>query len=81
MGSKTASRGAGKRGGAKRGESTAPEKPVALTVKIDNELYVRRARFGLPSGERPKTSFSKRCWNTLIVREPSGTPVPATTND
>ncbi len=45
MGSKTASRGAGKRGGAKRGESTAPEKPVALTVKIDNELYVRLSTF------------------------------------
>jgi hypothetical protein len=42
MGSKTANRGARKRRAvAKRGESTAPEKPVALTVKVDGELYLR----------------------------------------
>jgi hypothetical protein len=42
MGSKTANRGARKRRAvAKRGESTTPEKPVALTVKVDGELYLR----------------------------------------
>lgn len=42
MGKKTASRGAGKRRvGAKRGESTTSEKPVALTLKVDSALYLR----------------------------------------
>lgn len=41
MGDKTATRGARKRRGAKRGGSTASEKPVALTLKVDSELYVR----------------------------------------
>jgi hypothetical protein len=42
MGKKTVSRGAGKRGGgAKRGGSAAPEKPVALTLKVDSGLYLR----------------------------------------
>jgi hypothetical protein len=42
MGRKTASRGARKHSvGAKRGGSTAPEKPVALTLKVDSGLYLR----------------------------------------
>lgn len=41
MGNKTAIRGAGKHRGAKRGESTATEKPVALTLKVDGGLYLR----------------------------------------
>jgi hypothetical protein len=41
MGSKTVSRGVGKRRVAKRGESTKPTKPVALTLKVDSGLYVR----------------------------------------
>lgn len=42
MGNKTASRGAGKRRPvAKRSGSTSQEKPVALTLKVDSELYVR----------------------------------------
>ena len=41
MGNKTANRGAGKRRGAKRGGSAATEKPVALTLKVDSELYLR----------------------------------------
>jgi hypothetical protein len=41
MGSKTVSRGVGKRRLAKRGGSAATEKPVALTLKVDSELYVR----------------------------------------
>jgi hypothetical protein len=41
MGSKTVSRGADKRRISKRGGDTAPEKPVALTLKVDSELYVR----------------------------------------
>jgi len=42
MGGKIANRGARKRRAvAKRGGSTAPEKPVALTVKVDGELYLR----------------------------------------
>jgi Ribbon-helix-helix protein, copG family len=42
MGRKTASRGARKyRVGAKRVEGKAPEKPVALTLKVDSELYLR----------------------------------------
>jgi hypothetical protein len=42
MGSKTARRGAGKRRvGSKRGGSTASEKPVALTLKVDSALYLR----------------------------------------
>ena len=41
MGSKTANRGAGKRRGSKRGASTTPEKPVALTLKVDSALYLR----------------------------------------
>jgi hypothetical protein len=46
MGNKTASRGAGKhRMRTKRGESAAQEKPVAQTVKIDGELFVRLSTF------------------------------------
>ena len=42
MENKTGSRGAGKRrAAAKRSGSTASEKPVALTLKVDSELYVR----------------------------------------
>lgn len=42
MGSKTVGRGAGKhRAGAKRGGSAAQDKPVALTLKVDSELYLR----------------------------------------
>jgi hypothetical protein len=41
MGSTMASRGAGKRRGLKRGARTAPEKPVALTLKVDSGLYLR----------------------------------------
>lgn len=41
MGNGTATRGAGKRRSAKRGGSTATEKPVALTLKVDSELYLR----------------------------------------
>jgi hypothetical protein len=41
MGSKTVSRGVGKRRVSKRGGSAAPEKPVALTLKVDSGLYVR----------------------------------------
>jgi hypothetical protein len=42
MGRKTASHGARKHSaGGKRSGSTAPEKPVALTLKVDNELYLR----------------------------------------
>ena len=42
MGSKTANHGASKRRvGAKRGGSTTSEKPVALTLKVDSELYLR----------------------------------------
>ena len=38
---KTTARGADKRRDAKRGGSTAPEKPVALTLKVDSGLYLR----------------------------------------
>jgi hypothetical protein len=41
MGSKTASRDTGKRRGAKRSASAAQDKPVALTLKVDGETYVR----------------------------------------
>ena len=41
MGSKTVSRGVGKRRVSKRSGSAAPEKPVALTLKVDSGLYVR----------------------------------------
>ena len=42
MGSKTASRGASKRrAGAKPGRGAEREKPVALTLKVDSELYLR----------------------------------------
>ena len=41
MGSKTVSRGADKRRISKRGGDTAPEKPVALTLKVDSGLYLR----------------------------------------
>ena len=42
MANKTASRRTGKRRvGAKRGGRTASEKPVALTLKVDSELYLR----------------------------------------
>ena len=42
MGNKAATRGAGKsRADTKRRGSTAPEKPVALTLKVDSGLYVR----------------------------------------
>ena len=42
MGNKTASRGAGKRRvGARRVGNKAPEKPVALTLKVDSGLYLR----------------------------------------
>lgn len=46
MATKTASRGAGKgSSGTKRGGNTAPKKPVAQTVKIDGELFVRLSTF------------------------------------
>jgi len=46
MGKKAASGGAGKgSSGAKRGRNTAPKKPVAQTVKIDSELFVRLSAF------------------------------------
>jgi hypothetical protein len=46
MESKTVSRGAGKRRvGAKQSGSTASEKPVALTLKVDSGLYVRLCTF------------------------------------
>ena len=46
MESKTVSRGAGKRRvGVKRGGNSASETPVALTVKVDGELYVRLCTF------------------------------------
>jgi hypothetical protein len=42
MGNKTGRRGASRhRVGAKRGGSTASEKPVALTLKVDSGLYLR----------------------------------------
>jgi hypothetical protein len=41
MGTRTGSRAARKSQGAKRGGSTATEKPVALTLKVDSGLYVR----------------------------------------
>lgn len=41
MGNKTASRGAGKRRGAKRSGRTVQGEPRALTVKVDGELYQR----------------------------------------
>lgn len=42
MGNKTARRGASRRrADARRGWSTAPEKPVALTLKVDSGLYLR----------------------------------------
>jgi Ribbon-helix-helix protein, copG family len=41
MGSRTASRSEGKRRDTKRGGSTATEKPVALTLKVDSDLYLR----------------------------------------
>ena len=41
MGRKAATRGAGERRGSKRGASAPPEKPVALTLKVDSELYLR----------------------------------------
>lgn len=42
MGNKTASRSAGKRhAGAKPGGGAAQEKPVALTLKVDGDTYVR----------------------------------------
>ena len=41
MGSKTVSRGVGKRRGAKRGGKTAQGEARALTVKVDGELYHR----------------------------------------
>lgn len=46
MGSKTASRRASKRrAGAKPGTGASQEKPVALTLKVDSELYVRLSTF------------------------------------
>lgn len=42
MGRKTSSRGAGKRrAGARRVGNTASETPVALTLKVDSDLYLR----------------------------------------
>jgi hypothetical protein len=41
MGSKTVSRGVGKRRVAKRGGRTTQEEPRALTVKVGRELYQR----------------------------------------
>jgi hypothetical protein len=41
MGSKTVSRGTGKRWVTKRGGGAAQEKPVALTLKVDSGLYLR----------------------------------------
>jgi hypothetical protein len=42
MGNKTPRRGAHRHSaGAKRGESTATQKPVALTLKVDGGLYLR----------------------------------------
>ena len=42
MGNRTASRGVGKhRASAHRVESSASEKPVALTLKVDSGLYLR----------------------------------------
>ena len=38
---KTVSRGTGKRRVVKRGRSATPEKPVALTLKVDSGLYLR----------------------------------------
>jgi len=47
MGSKTASRGAGKRRvAAKQSGSAARKKPRALTLKVNNELYVRLRMLG-----------------------------------
>ena len=45
MGSKTASRRAGKRRGTKQGGSGAQDKRVALTLKVDSGLYVRLSTF------------------------------------
>ena len=44
MGNKTASRGAGKRRGVKRGGGTQEER-VALTLKVDGKLFVRLSTF------------------------------------
>ncbi|MGB8060695.1 MAG: hypothetical protein WCF26_02215 [Candidatus Sulfotelmatobacter sp.] len=46
MGNKTASRSADKGSSrAKRGGNTTPNKPVAQTVKIDGELFIRLSTF------------------------------------
>jgi hypothetical protein len=42
MGNKTTSRGSGtRRAIKKRSETSGQQKPVALTLKVDSELYVR----------------------------------------
>jgi hypothetical protein len=46
MGNRTATRSAGKRRGAKRGGSTATEKPRALTLKVNGKLYARLRMLG-----------------------------------
>jgi hypothetical protein len=46
MGNNTGSRGANKRrAGAKPSSGAAPDKPVALTVKVDDKLFVRLSTF------------------------------------
>jgi hypothetical protein len=46
MGNRTASRGSGtRRAVKKRSEKSGQEKPVALTLKVDGELYVRLCTF------------------------------------
>jgi hypothetical protein len=45
MQTKKRRRSARKRTGARRARSSAGEKPVALTVKVDGETYVRLSTF------------------------------------
>lgn len=45
MGSRTASRGTGKRWGAKRRDGSAKDDRVALTLKVDQKLFERLSTF------------------------------------
>src|ERR1700757_4606477 len=74
MRNKTASRGGGKRrASAKRSGNTASEKPVALTLKVDSELYLRLSTLRATQRRTNQDILEQALTEYLTREERSGT--------